>query len=46
MAAPEVMIDPDRLQRYWQEQQEVQRQTERLYDRWNELERIRQGKTE
>ena len=43
MADPEVMADPGRLQRYWQEQQEVQTQIERLYDRWHELEQIRQG---
>ncbi|MDR2550243.1 MAG: ABC-F family ATP-binding cassette domain-containing protein [Desulfobulbus sp.] len=46
MAAPEVVANPGQLQRYWQEQLEMQAQTELLYDRWNELERIRQGKTE
>ena len=46
MADPEVAADPGRLQRYWQEQQEVQTRTEQLYERWDELERLRQGKTE
>jgi ATPase components of ABC transporters with duplicated ATPase domains len=46
MADPETVADPGRLQRYWQEQQEVQARTELLYDRWNELERLRQGQTE
>ena len=45
MAAPEVVANPGQLQRYWQEQQTVQTQTERLYDRWNELEQLRQGQT-
>ncbi|MGE4560123.1 MAG: ABC-F family ATP-binding cassette domain-containing protein [Desulfobulbus sp.] len=39
MADPEVMADPDRLQQYWREQQDLQAETDRLYDRWNELER-------
>jgi ATP-binding cassette subfamily F protein uup len=42
MASPEVMADPAQLQRYWQEQQEVQIKTERLYERWNELEQQKQ----
>ncbi|MCL1981225.1 MAG: ABC-F family ATP-binding cassette domain-containing protein [Proteobacteria bacterium] len=45
MAAPEVMANPAQLQRYWQEQQEMQGKTERLYDRWSELEQLRQGNT-
>jgi ABC transport system ATP-binding/permease protein len=43
MASPEVIANPAQLQRYWQEQQEVQTKTEQLYDRWNELEQRRQG---
>ena len=43
MASPEVIANPAQLQRYWQEQQEVQAKTEQLYDRWNELEQRRQG---
>ncbi|MCL2789167.1 MAG: ABC-F family ATP-binding cassette domain-containing protein [Desulfobulbus sp.] len=45
MAEPEVAANPGQLQRYWQEQQTVQAQTERLYDRWNELEQLRQEQT-
>ena len=43
MASPEAMADQGQLQRYWQEQQELQAQTEQLYKRWDELERRRQG---
>lgn len=43
MASPEVIANPVQLQRYWQEQQEVQTKTEQLYNRWNELEQRRQG---
>jgi len=43
MADPEVMADPDQLQKYWQEQQELQAETDTLYDRWNELEQRKQG---
>jgi len=43
MATPEVVANPSQLQRYWQEQQEAQAAIEQLYDRWNELERRRQG---
>ena len=41
MNAAETIADPAKLQRYWQEQQELQAETERLYDRWDELERRR-----
>ena len=43
MASPEIMTNPSQLQRYWQEQQELQVNTEKLYARWDELERRRQG---
>ncbi len=43
MAEPEVMADPNRLHRYWLEQQEVQARVEQLYDRWDELEQLRLG---
>jgi ATP-binding cassette subfamily F protein uup len=43
MASPEVMANPAQLHRYWEEQQELQTKTEQLYDRWDELERRRQG---
>lgn len=43
MIDPEVMADPAQLQRYWQEQQEVQARIERLYERWDELEQRKQG---
>lgn len=43
MASPEVVTNPSQLQRYWQEQHELQTTTEQLYDRWDELERLRQG---
>jgi ATP-binding cassette subfamily F protein uup len=42
MADPEVMADPVRLQQSWQEQQQLQNETDRLYDRWNELEQRKQ----
>jgi ATP-binding cassette subfamily F protein uup len=45
MAAPEIMADPVQLQQYWQEQQAMQARIEMLYDRWNELEQLRQGQT-
>ena len=43
MASPEVAGDPARLHEYWQEQQTLQVETERLYDRWSELEQRKQG---
>jgi ATP-binding cassette subfamily F protein uup len=43
MLSPEVMANSSQLQQYWQEQQELQTQTEQLYDRWDELEQRRQG---
>jgi len=43
MASPEVVANPTQLQRYWQEQQELQEKTEQLYNRWDELERRKQG---
>ena len=43
MASSEVAGDPARLHEYWQEQQALQAETERLYDRWNELEQRKQG---
>jgi ATP-binding cassette subfamily F protein uup len=43
MADPAVVADPEQLQRYWQEQQELQKKTECLYDRWNELEQRKQA---
>ncbi|MDD2463373.1 MAG: ABC-F family ATP-binding cassette domain-containing protein [Desulfobulbus sp.] len=43
MVDPEVIANPDQLQRYWQEQQNLQAETDCLYDRWNELEQRKQG---
>ncbi len=43
MTAPEVMADPDRLQKCWQKQQALQTETDGLYDRWNELEQRKQN---
>jgi len=35
--------DHDQLADYWNEQQEVQKQVEQLYDRWQELDAIKNG---
>ncbi|MBM9616456.1 ABC-F family ATP-binding cassette domain-containing protein [Desulfobulbus rhabdoformis] len=43
MADPEVMADAEGLQQHWQEQQELQTEIDRLYDRWDELEQQKQG---
>ncbi len=43
MNAPEVMANPAQLQQFWQEQQSLQTKTDQLYDRWDELERHKQG---
>ncbi|MGI6655742.1 MAG: ABC-F family ATP-binding cassette domain-containing protein [Desulfobulbus sp.] len=43
MAAPETAADPDRLHACWEEQQQAQAEVDRLYERWDELERLRQG---
>jgi len=43
MNEPEVMADPIRLEQCWQEQQNLQAETERLYERWGELEQRRQN---
>ena len=42
MTAPETIADPVRLHQYWEEQQQLQEESERLYDRWDELERRKQ----
>jgi ATP-binding cassette subfamily F protein uup len=42
MTDPDVMADQVRLQQSWQEQQALQAETDRLYDRWNELEQRKQ----
>ncbi len=41
MNTPEVIADAPRLEQYWKEQQDLQAETERLYDRWDELEQRR-----
>ena len=46
MNAVETIADPIKLQRYWQEQQDLQAEAERLYDRWDELERRRTAGTD
>ncbi len=38
MNSPEVMADAVQLQHYWEEQQTLQTEADRLYDRWDELE--------
>lgn len=43
MSDPEVMANSTQLQQCWQEQQQLQAETERLYDRWDELEQRRLG---
>jgi ATP-binding cassette subfamily F protein uup len=43
MNAPEIMANPAQLQQYWLEQQALQTETDRLYDRWDELEQRKQG---
>jgi ATP-binding cassette subfamily F protein uup len=43
MNAPEVMANPSQLQQFWQEQQSLQTKTDQLYERWDELERHKQG---
>jgi ATP-binding cassette subfamily F protein uup len=43
MTDPEIMADPDRLAQTWQEQQHLQAEIDRLYERWNELEQRKQG---
>ncbi len=43
MKATEVMANPSQLQQYWQEQQNLQAETDQLYDRWDELEQRKQG---
>mgnify|MGYP001049608656 CR=1 FL=1 len=36
--SPEVAADPQRLQEYWQQNEEAKEEIERLYSRWSELE--------
>jgi len=43
MASPGIMTNPTELQKYWQEQQELQDKIDRLYDRWNELDARKEG---
>lgn len=43
MADPEVMADAEGLEQHWQQQQELQTEIDRLYDRWDELEQQKQG---
>jgi ATP-binding cassette subfamily F protein uup len=43
MNAPEVMANPAQLQQYWHEQQTLRAETDRLYDRWDELEQRKQS---
>lgn len=44
LADPKTVGDHERVESYWQEQQRVQQEVERLYDRWQELEAIRENK--
>jgi ATP-binding cassette subfamily F protein uup len=38
MSSPEVMANAAQLHQYWEEQQTLQTEADRLYDRWDELE--------
>ena len=43
MQAPETTADPDKLHACWQELESVQQEVARLYNRWEELEELKQG---
>ena len=43
MASPEVMANSALLHQYWLEQQGLQKEAERLYDRWDELDQRKQA---
>ncbi len=43
LAAPETVSNHDLTAQYWQEQQDLQAEVEGLYDRWQELEAIKEG---
>ncbi|MCF6187430.1 MAG: ABC-F family ATP-binding cassette domain-containing protein [Desulfobulbaceae bacterium] len=43
LADPETVADQDLVTKYWQEQQQLQTEVEQLYDRWQELEAIKDG---
>lgn len=43
LADPATVADHDLVADYWKEQQEVQTQVEKLYDRWQELDAIKDG---
>jgi ATP-binding cassette subfamily F protein uup len=43
LADPSTAADHDQLTDYWNEQQEVQKLVEKLYDRWQELDAIKNG---
>ena len=43
MQTPEITSDPQKLQQCWQELETVQQEIARLYNRWEELEEIKNG---
>jgi ATP-binding cassette subfamily F protein uup len=43
MQAPETAADPEKLQQCWQELETVQQEITRLYNRWEELEALKNG---
>lgn len=43
MTLPEAMSNPELLQEYWQEEQQLQARVDELYSRWDELEQRKQG---
>jgi ATP-binding cassette subfamily F protein uup len=43
MQQPEITSDPDELKKCWQKLDTVQQEISRLYDRWEELENIKDG---
>lgn len=45
LADPEITADHERVEKYWQEQQGLQAEVEKLYDRWQELEAIKAGES-
>jgi ATP-binding cassette subfamily F protein uup len=41
MVSPEVVSDSQLLQDYWNEQEQLQNEMEKLYARWEELEELK-----
>ena len=44
LADPETVSNHDLVREYWNDQQELQTEVERLYDRWQELDAIKESK--